>query len=37
MAYLIREQKFDFKKALNFVKGQRPQACPNEGFLAQLK
>eukprot|EP00961_Rhodomonas_salina_P050183 674046-Rhodomonas_salina.2 len=37
MAYLIAEQKMDFREALSAVKSVRPQTHPNHGFQRQLE
>ena len=37
IAYLIREKDMSFEDALAYVKKQRPQVFPNEGFITQLK
>ncbi|CAK0841540.1 unnamed protein product [Prorocentrum cordatum] len=37
VAYLMKHYRKDFDVALSLAKSARAQACPNEGFTAQLK
>ena len=36
IAYLIAEKQMNLKESLELVKGVRPVAAPNPGFMAQL-
>jgi len=37
MAFLMKEKKWQFEQAYDFIKSKKPSINPNFGFLNQLK